>query len=189
MERAFETVLVEQCAPVLAGIKAANLFRLEARDRAALYAKAAQWHHALQPRGLQVRVLRECPENAGFLIYVFRAEKLWQKLCAAPVQAYLHGQGYTPAPDCEGYLRQLSCRLCSGAEFPHEIGVFLGYPLEDVIGFVENRGKNFTCCGCWKSYGDPAAAQAVFDHYRKCTEVYLRCFRSGTPITRLAVAG
>ncbi len=30
---------------------------------------------------------------------------------------------------------------CSG-EFPHEIGLFLGYPLHDVIGFIFNRGKN-----------------------------------------------
>ena len=39
------------------------------------------------------------------------------------------------------------------ADFPHEIGVFLGYPLEDVVGFIRHRGKCFTCCGCWKSYG------------------------------------
>ena len=68
------------------------------------------------------------------------------------------------------------------------IGVFLGYPLEDVVGFVANKGKNYTFCGYWKCYGDPAAAQKTFERFRKCTEVYLRCFQSGTPITRLAVA-
>ena len=79
-------------------------------------------------------------------------------------------------------------KLCCSAEFPHEIGVFLGYPLGDVVGFIENRGKNFTCCGCWKSYGDPDAAQKHFDQLSKCTAVYLRLFHSGTPILRLAVA-
>ena len=53
---------------------------------------------------------------------------------------------------------------------------------------IENRGKNFTCCGCWKSYGDPDAAQKHFDQLSKCTAVYLRLFHSGTPILRLAVA-
>ena len=53
-------------------------------------------------------------------------------------------------PDCDGMLRQLSRRLCCEADFPHEIGVFLGYPLTDVVGFIENQGRNFTCCGCWK---------------------------------------
>lgn len=25
--------------------------------------------------------------------------------------------------------------------FPHEMGVLLGYPTEDVLGFIENQGK------------------------------------------------
>ena len=85
-------------------------------------------------------------------------------------------------------LQQLSRRLCCEADFPHEIGVFLGYPLYDVVGFIENAGRNFTCCGCWKAYGDPSAAQRHFAQLNKCTAVYLRLFRSGTPIQRLAVA-
>lgn len=32
MERNFETVMIEQCAPVLAGLKPAGLFRYETRD-------------------------------------------------------------------------------------------------------------------------------------------------------------
>ena len=65
---------------------------------------------------------------------------------------------------------------------------FLGYPLPDVVGFIENEGRNFTCCGCWKAYGDPAAARQHFAQLNKCTAVYLRLFHSGTPIQRLAVA-
>ena len=34
MERDFETVMIEQCAPVLAGLKPAGLFRYETRNRA-----------------------------------------------------------------------------------------------------------------------------------------------------------
>ena len=69
-----------------------------------------------------------------------------------------------------------------------EVAVFLGYPLTDVVGFIENSGRNFTCCGCWKAYGDPAIAQKHFAQLSKCTAVYLRLFHSGTPILRLAVA-
>ena len=109
------------------------------------------------------------------------------------VQSFLRQEGYRlpeagEVPDVGNMLTQLSRKLCCSAEFPHEIGVFLGYPLGDVVGFIENRGKNFTCCGCWKSYGDPDAAQKHFDQLSKCTAVYLRLFHSGTPILRLAVA-
>ena len=51
-------------------------------------------------------------------------------------------------------------RLGQAAEFPHEIGLFLGYPPEDVQGFLENRLCK--CVGCWKVYGDEQAAQNGF---------------------------
>lgn len=188
MERNFETVLVEQCAPALAGLKAANLFRVEARDAAALYAAVETWRAAFAPRGLSVRVLKACPRTACFLIYVYREKQLWPLLADPAVSAYLARAGYRPAADCAGYLDQLTRRLRGDQPFPHEIGLFLGYPLADVEGFVAHKGKNYTCCGCWKSYGDPGAARRLFERYRRCTEIYLRCFHSGTPLARLAVA-
>ena len=171
MERDFETVMIEQCAPVLAGLKPAGLFRYETRDRADLARRVAGWNAQLNPKGLQVRVLRGCIATRQYLVYGYRLPE--------------------DAADCSALLDQLSLRLCCAAEaadFPHEIGVFLGYPLEDVEGFIRYRGKCFTCCGCWKSYGDPAAAQQHFDQLAKCTAVYLRMFHSGTPILKLAVA-
>ena len=152
MERNFETVMIEQCAPVLASLKPAGLFRYETRDCADLARRVKNWNEQLQPKGLRVRVLKGCARTHQYLVYVYRE------------------------------------RLCCSAEFPHEIGVFLGYPLSDVVGFIENSGRNFTCCGCWKAYGDPQAAQRHFAQLRKCTAVYLRLFHSGTPILRLAVA-
>ena len=97
------------------------------------------------------------------------------------------GEGYTPGTADE-LLDQLAERLCCKGDFPHEIGVFLGYPLADVIGFIQNRGKNFTACGYWKVYTDPTAAQAEFDRYKKCERIYARCYYNGTPIRRLTVA-
>ena len=58
MERDFETVMIEQCAPVLAGLKPAGLFRYETRNRADLARRVAGWNAQLNPKGLQVRVLR-----------------------------------------------------------------------------------------------------------------------------------
>ena len=71
----------------------------------------------------------------------------------------------------------------------HEIGLFLGYPLEDVQGFIENCGKNYRLCGCWKVYGDPQAALRCFARYEKCARVYLQCYQNGHSLSRLTVAG
>ena len=160
MERNFETVMIEQCAPVLASLKPAGLFRYETRDCADLARRVKNWNEQLQPKGLRVRVLKGCARTHQYLVYVYRESMLRAVLTDETVQGFL----------------------------PHEIGVFLGYPLSDVVGFIENSGRNFTCCGCWKAYGDPQAAQRHFAQLRKCTAVYLRLFHSGTPILRLAVA-
>ena len=193
MERNFETVMIEQCSPVLAGLKAANLFRHECRDRQALYATVASWNAQLNGRGIRLLVLKECPIRHWFLIYLYRPARLEAVLGRPEVRQFLQQEGYAlplqAAGDaCQPLLAQLAGRLACDGDFPHEIGVFLGYPLEDVVGFIRNRGQNFTCCGCWKAYGDPDTARRLFAQLNKCTAVYLRLFHSGTPILRLAVA-
>ena len=192
MERNFETVMIEQCAPVLASLKPAGLFRYETRDCADLARRVKNWNTQLNPKGLRVRVLKGCVLNHRYLVYVYRESRLTAVLADEKVQSFLRQEGYrlpeTGVPDVHGLLTQLSRRLCCEADFPHEIGVFLGYPLTDVVGFIENQGRNFTCCGCWKAYGDPDAAARHFAQLNKCTRVYLRLFHEGTPIFRLAVA-
>ncbi len=191
MERNFETVMIEQCAPVLASLKPAGLFRYETSDSADLAQRVRKWNLQLNPKGLRVRVLKGCVKNHRYLVYVYRVSRLRAVLQDSDVQCFLRQEGYelpTEPGDCGMVLTQLCRRLCCGADFPHEIGVFLGYPLEDVEGFIRNRGQNFTCSGCWKAYGDPVAARRYFDQLTKCTSVYLRLFHSGTPIHRLAVA-
>ena len=144
MERDFETVMIEQCAPVLAGLKPAGLFRYETRNRADLARRVAGWNAQLNPKGLQVRVLRGCIATRQYLVYVYRAAKLQTVLADAAVRGFLAREGYRlpeDAADCNALLDQLSLRLCCAAEaadFPHEIGVFLGYPLEDVVTINRN---------------------------------------------------
>ena len=191
MERNFETVMIEQCAPVLAGLKPAGLFRYETRDCADLARRVRSWNEQLNSKGLRVRVMKGCARTHRFLVYVYREAQLSAVLADKAVQEFLRQEGYQLPAEQEqtgALLNQLSRRLCCQAEFPHEIGVFLGYPLPDVVGFIENSGQNFTCCGCWKSYGEPAAARRRFDQLSKCTAVYPRLFHSGTPIARLTVA-
>ena len=98
---------------------------------------------------------------------------------------------YTARPVWPGCWQRRTCwTFWQGRATPPapQTSVFLGYPLADVIGFIQNRGKNFTACGYWKVYTDPTAAQAEFDRYKKCERIYARCYYNGTPIRRLTVA-
>lgn len=58
----------------------------------------------------------------------------------------------------------------SRREFPHEIGLFLGYQPEDVEGFRRHRGRSCKLCGYWKVYSDMERAQRLFRRYDRCRE-------------------
>lgn len=181
----FEETLIRHCAATLARHKCGSLFAYAPGPGESLEENLAAVNARLAGRGVQARLMKRRAQ--GGLIYVYRPDQLAARLAQPEILAFLKERGYA-GPALEGALETLARRLGQGEEFPHEIGVFLGYPLPDVEGFIQNRGQNFTCCGCWKAYGDPEAAQRHFDQLRKCTAVYLRLYHSGTPILRLAVA-
>ena len=187
MVQSFEATLVRQCALTLAGMKPGSLFCFSHADLSSIRKLAAQWDARLRPLGLSVRVLLERQNAGSALIYVWRPNQLQQLLSLPESQDFLDRTGYQTG-DVDALLDQLAQRLCSQEEFPHEIGLFLGYPLEDVIGFMEHRGQNFTCCGLWKSYGNPEAMKQCFACYRTCINTYVRLYEQGTSIEALAIS-
>ena len=185
--RSFAFDLASLCAPTLAGLKPASLFRYQPCAGQDGCAMAAAWHAALCDRGVAVRVLKACPRTGAVLAYVYRPAQIEALLKNSDVLHFLQGEGYCPGT-ADALLAQLSQRLCCEGDFPHEIGIFLGYPLADVVGFIQNHGQNFTVCGHWKVYTDPDAARQQFARYKKCETIYTRCYQRGTPIRRLTVA-
>ena len=73
--------------------------------------------------------------------------------------------------------------------FPQEVGFFLGYPPEDVCGFIEQGARNYKCVGCWKVYGDEQQARKTFAKYKKCIDAYCRRYAAGQSVEWLIVAG
>ena len=60
------------------------------------------------------------------------------------------------------------------AEFPHELGIFLGYPLADVKGFIEHNGKDFLYQGYWKVYENVEERKKMFSIYNVVKEEFIR---------------
>ena len=186
ISRTFEAVLVRHCAPTLAGMKPGSIFCFNHSPLEVSRQKVCQWNKQLAPFGLTVQILLERPSSSSVIVFVYRRDRLEQMLSDDAYQSFLAQAGYERT-NLDDLLEQLAQRLRTQPEFPHEIGVFLGYPLRDVIGFIENHGRNFTCCGFWKSYGDPAEMQVCFACYRRCIQTYVAMFEQGIPIERLAV--
>lgn len=181
-----EEMLVRNCAPTLAGIKTASLFTCACRDRDATLEDIRAINRRLWGKGLRLIPLRFSQEKV--LLYLYRPSLLQADISDSRAAALLAQRGYDPA-SCGRCLSRLRHRLDQEPEFPHEIGLFLGYPPEDVAGFIDNKAQGCKCVGCWKVYGDEAAARKKFALYKKCTRVYQDRWTKGTDIERLTVAG
>lgn len=186
MVQSFEATLVRQCALTLAGMKPGSLFCISHADLSYIRKQATQWDTRLRPLGFCVQVMLEREHSNSALVYVCRPAQLSELLSQNETKHFLEHIGYQWG-HADRLLEQLAQRLHSQEEFPHEIGIFLGYPLRDVIGFMEHRGQNFTCCGLWKSYGNPDAMKRCFACYRTCIDTYVQLYEQGTPIEALAV--
>ena len=178
-----ERAIIDHASPTLARLKLGNLFNHPMGE--SFPVEFAALRRLLQSRGVTMTVLKVARGKA--LIYLYRAPELERALACEGVRRLLRACGYGRF-DAEGALDTLRERLNDADAFPHEIGVFLGYPLEDVLGFIENGGRNCLSCGCWKVYSNECAALQAFRRYEKCKSVYQRLFASGCPLSRLTVA-
>lgn len=178
--------IIRHCAPTLAGIKTANLFTCPIESRDTLRGCVRSLNSRLSSKGLRVLPLRFSEKNA--LIYLYRPRKLSRDLSDEQAAALLRCQGYD-TESCQKCLVHLARKLRAGEDFPHEIGLFLGYPPEDVKGFMDHDACGCKCSGCWKVYGDETAAKKKFDQFKKCSRVYMEQFSKGKCIERLTVAG
>ena len=179
-----ESCLIKHCAPTLAKIKMGNLFRYPFAARETLTGQIKVCGKMLEEKGIRLCVL-DVQENSA-LVYVYREAALRCELSKPDVQEFLRPFGYS-RQNVEEALKHLRRRIADCCGFPHEIGIFLGYPLGDVLGFIQNKGRNCKCEGCWKVYDDEHTAQKTFARYRKCKNVYLRLWKQGRSVLQLTV--
>ena len=180
-----EDYLVRNCAPTLAGLKTGSIFTCPCEDQKLLLNAIRQLNRRLCHKGLRLLPLRFSDRKA--LLYLFRPARLRRDLSHPLAQHLLRCHGYE-AGSCEKCVVRLAKKLRRRGDFPHEIGLFLGYPPEDVQGFICQGPDCCKCTGCWKVYGDPEAAQRKFAQFKHCTSVYRRRWSETGDLDRLAVA-
>ncbi len=179
-----ERHLIEQCAPTLARLKTGSLFTADCGTHEQLMKEIAACEQILTPKDVHIAVMRE--QDGRALLYVYRGKRLAQDLSCPLRREFLTECGYARF-DVASAVDTLRQRICQQGAFPHEIGLFLGYPLKDVEGFVANCGRNCLMCGPWKVYHDVQGATRQFERMRKCTQVYRRLYEQGIGLIRLTV--
>lgn len=170
-----------QCAPVLKGIKVSNLITVPPGtwNRIRLYLGKS--------RVICVSLYADSDKE---ILFLYRDEMLAQLLQQGKVWRFLQQYGYQTSliSDTLTRLRRRYQRYASlGDEFPHELGVLLEYPVEDVEGFINNRGQNSLMARYWKVYHDQVYAERMFRLYDEAREKALEEILKGYPLDQVAV--
>lgn len=183
MHPTFENALATYCAPTLSGIKPASLMACERSAYPDLCDLIPQYANTLAPYGIGFARMCRCMHSTLLLVY---QKDLLEKHLAEPASAaLLKSAGYPSPGPLQVMLKHLKQRMQYHPDFPHEIGVFLGYPQEDICGFQQHKGQNYKFSGYWKVYSDVERAKRCFARYDHCREHLFRLLAQGKSLSQV----
>lgn len=172
---ATEYAIGRHCGVTFAGLKIASLVSLRKGEEDVIQTLSRRF----AGKGFAFILLREDEER--LLVYICHRARLTKYLFSPDVRAFLARFGYEYG-SAEEALEQLMRRV--KGEFPHEIGVFLGYPLADVRGFLRDP-NSCVLCGCWKVYENADEAARTFERFRRCSACICRHMNRGRSLTQI----
>ena len=174
--KSIETQIALQCAPLISGLKVSNLLIISAEDEALVRV-------ILRRSGISFFRLLRTGEKVTFLL--FRKNPLEAYLKQQEVEAMLAEAGYAELSlgnILSTFQKRYAHYMSAGGRVPHEMGLLLGYPAEDVKGFVENEGKNFLYSGYWKVYADVEEKRRLFQKFENAKETVIQLLSYGVGI-------
>lgn len=174
--KSIETQIALQCAPLISGLKVSNLLIISAEDEALVRV-------ILRRSGISFFRLIRTGEKVTFLL--FRKKPLEAYLFKQEVRAMLVEEGYVELSlgnILSTFQKRYAHYMSAGGTFPHEMGLLLGYPVEDVKGFMIHQGKNFLYSGYWKVYADVGEKRRLFQKFENAKETVIQLLSYGVGI-------
>lgn len=113
-----------------------------------------------------VRCRELCHSEHSYKLIVYVPGRVRSQLAKTPPCSLCETLGYCMGIDAEEFLAEIVRRWQQCGTLPHEIGLALGYPIKDVLGFM---GLNeLPCTGCfgWRAYGDPKPSYQASASYQ-----------------------
>ena len=178
--KSLQVQLILQCAPFLKGIKIACILNITEENSRELY-------EILEGTGIKLKILTR--NHGKCLVFLYRHDSFSRYLKRTDVREFLGSYGYEDV-EPEKMLERLSKRVCQYSDgeicFPHEIGAFLDYPIDDVKCFIEKDGKDSLFSGYWKVYNNPGRAKLIFWVYDKAKTSAVNEYLVGKSIRDIA---
>lgn len=156
-------------APTIMGKKAASLVVFRNGKRKMKDIWLANMESCL--RLFAVSVYTICQHSESIHLLFYQGELLENCLKSDDNRTYLEQFGYASTHDLEKDLQRLSIRFQTGC--PHEVGIFLDYPLYDVIAFTNCRHQDCLVTGYWRVYQGKEQAIKRFREFDRVKEYLL----------------
>lgn len=170
--------LTKNCYATLDFLRVANVFSIK---RKVSYKEISDLNRLLNKINIYVVPLKISSANS--LIYVYNEKKLCEYLGLKNISCFLAKYGYNT--NINYSITKLKNSLSNYDCFPHEIGIFLGYPLEDVKGFIDNKGKNYIFFEYWKVYDNEKQRREDFKKFKESKKRYLAFTENNTPLSEI----
>lgn len=174
-----EAQLTAQCAPLLAGLKPSNLLIVPDWT-------VGELEEVLEETEFSFYCMSVQKGKVVFLIYRFA--ELISYFNEMEVQKLLgeFGYGIYGIYDMLDIVSEkYEAHLIKGSEFPHELGLLLGYPVVDVRGFMKHEGKNFLYSGYWKVYGNLSETKQLFYEFGQAKLLVKQLYLNGYSIIEI----
>ncbi|MDP4089297.1 MAG: DUF3793 family protein [Bacillota bacterium] len=159
-------VLLYNISPVIAGVKPASIitFNKAGRNLKLLW----ELYSGMLLKENRIKYFEISNTNFSTTLIFYDAVLLEKVLKDEEISNFYYELGYKNISDIEGMLYQMKFRYVGNC--PHEMGVLLGIPVDDVREFMNNKSKKCLACGYWKVYNNVERANEVFkayDHIRE----------------------
>lgn len=177
-----EYIMALHAAPMLKGIKPGSLLSFPKNKFEDFKRLLNSYKTCFLCKGITI-----CPmiESERYIsVFFFRKKLLEIALEDSLALKILKDAGYGENWDLDLKLALLKERMKKGP-FPHEIGLFLGYPPQDVLGFIKHKGHDFLISGYWKVYENEDEMRKLFEDYASCTKEMCQKLAKGVDFSEL----
>ena len=178
-------MLAIHCAPFLKGMKESTMLTLPRKQAVELAELAAE-------AGLNWYFLFH--EDGKDMVFLYRREAFLRYVKRPDVERFLAERGYLEKNGSEAFLacrilgelsRRMNRYFHGKGEFPHEVGVLLGYPARDVEDYIRLEGRGCLLVGYWKVYHNVRLAKRTFAAFDEAREQTVREVLEGKELHQL----
>lgn len=154
---------MERVGATLAGVKPAELINVSVNGE-----NKRQWEEGKKvlESCYRFKVIQVRERNQKVQVFFLHRGALDRTLQQRPVLLFLKRLHYPTEYSLENYVHTLTQRIKS-SHFPHEIGVFLGYPLKDVMGYLGYPGLKLTDIKGWRYYGHGKLSVRTYEKFKE----------------------